>query len=1297
MKSNNNKKEYLGITIDYSKDSNVTEFAYETLRDRYFIEGETSYQEALARCITAFDGGDKELAQRLYDAASNFWWVPSTPVLSNGGTKRGLPISCFLNYVDDSLEGFNNHFNENTWLASKGGGIGGCWSSLRSNGVPTSKGSRSSGSIPFMKCIDSQMLAVSQGTCYIEGTEVLTSKGWKDFRNVTYDDKVAQVTDGREIEFVAPLDIIKEYVEEDLVNFSLKDKSLDLTVTKNHSMVISRRKQKNNEKYLSRELEKVRAEDLNLHRDNYIHTTASTSFNSTQTVLSPFERLLVAYQADGRNYSKRDIDKKWKVHFRFKKERKVERLKAILKECGLSYKITTGSEGVFNFHIETSTLEKHFKEWVDLSNVSKEWCVDFIEEVKFWDGHQHLGERGIKYSNTSKEDADIVHSIACLAGRRSKYREIVRTGNRSNIYEVYIRNNYIPINGEKIKKTIVSYSGYVYCTEVPSGMLLVRYKGTTAVCGNTRRGAYAAYQNIDHPEIEEFLLMRRPTGGDPNRKCLNLHHGINITNKFMEAVDRGEPWDLIDPKSKQVVKTVDARKLWEDILIMRVETGEPFVHWIDTTNQAVPEYHKKLGRWVKQSNLCCVTGDQRVYTANLGLVKVKDLAAFGNKLELIGYDPRHSKVVSNASPMYLRSDLEDVYEIRTKEGYIHKVTKEHKVWIKDRGWVETRDLVPGDELQLQPNECNFGSYHLPELAFIAGVHTGDGNTYKSTHLHVFKSKTYHLCSTLERYVEKVIQDNLYDKRSRGHLSPKFGKEYRGSRRLSSKLLFDILEDYKYTKNKVPEFVFSGTRETVARYLEGLYVTDGNLRWDRNKIAVSLTNSNEEFLREIQLLWINLGVKSSIYKSHNGGISEVNFKDRGRVTINQKPCYRLNITSREGCRIADSIVNLSLHREGDTRDKFVETLELPLSSFSKEQNFTATVTEVIKVGQEPVYCPKVYSDNHSWIANGFVTHNSEIVLPTDKDHTAVCCLSSVNLEHFKEWSKTTLVQDLIVFLDNVLQYFIDNAPDTMEKAIRSAKRERSLGLGAMGFHSFLQANMIPMESAMAESWNRKMFKHIREEAEKSTERLGLTKGNCPDYEEYYQSSLYPPRRNAYLMAIAPNASSAIMSNSSPSVEPMSANVYTHKTDSGSFQVVNKFLLALLESRVTGGELKDVLKSIVEHEGSVQHLDILSDEEKEVFKTAFEIDQNWLVHHASVRQQFIDQAQSINLFFTADVNKSILHKVHWSAWKKGLKTLYYCRSKAISRADTLNKAVERTKIDEVPEENSGNYEECLSCSG
>jgi ribonucleoside-diphosphate reductase alpha chain len=624
------QKPYLGIEINYEKEKNLDKFSLDTLRDRYFWEEETHAQEAFARAsvfAATFKGvTDYEMAQRLYNYSSDCWFMFSTPILSNGGTTRGLPISCFLNYVPDSRDGLSSHYDENIWLASSGGGIGGYWGDIRSNGISTSSGSRSTGSIPFIHVVDSQMLAFNQGI--------------------------------------------------------------------------------------------------------------------------------------------------------------------------------------------------------------------------------------------------------------------------------------------------------------------------------TRRGSYAAYMDISHPEIEEFINMRKESGGDINRKCLNLHNGINITNDFLKAVRDDADWRLIDPKTNEAVKTINARELWWQIIYARAETGEPYMINIDNCNDALPQGQKDLGLEIKQSNLC----------------------------------------------------------------------------------------------------------------------------------------------------------------------------------------------------------------------------------------------------------------------------------------------------------------------------------------------------------------------------------SEITLPTNEERTAVCCLSSVNLEHYDEWSKDDyFIKDLITMLDNVLQHFIENAIDTSQlgeynanykrfkgyvkdgkegftKAAYSAYRERSLGLGAMGFHAYLQSNGIPFEGIQATGFNYQAFKHIKSKATKASQELADIRGEAPDVSG-------SGMRNAHLLAVAPNASSSIIcAGTSPSVEPYRANVFTHKTLSGSYQVKNKYLEKVLKSKgLKGEELENLWKDIAGNNGSVQHLSVLDDTEKELFKTANEINQIWIIEHAHKRQEFLCQSQSINLFFVLpkateeqnahDEYMQYVNDVHWYGMHK-LKSLYYFRSDAARAAENVNIKVPRIKLDEV---------DCIACEG
>ena len=332
--------------------------------------------------------------------------------------------------------------------------------------------------------------------------------------------------------------------------------------------------------------------------------------------------------------------------------------------------------------------------------------------------------------------------------------------------------------------------------------------------------------------------------------------------------------------------------------------------------------------------------------------------------------------------------------------------------------------------------------------------------------------------------------------------------------------------------------------------------------------------------------------------------------------------------------------------------------------------------------------------HTMKAKGLKIHGSnlcnEIHLPTSDDRTAVCCLSSLNLEKFDEWKETTLVRDLIRFLDNVLQFFIDNAGDEISRARYSATQERSLGLGAMGWHSLLHQKRIPFDSWEARELNHKVFKHIKQEAVKESNTLGFERGEAPDMQG-------TGRRNAHLLAIAPNANSSIIVSTSPSIEPSKANAYTHRTRAGSHLVKNKYLEQELNK--VKKNTQDVWSSIITNGGSVQHLDFLSQEIKDVFKTAIELDQMVLVEQAADRQEYLCQGQSLNLFFPAGAEKKELHRTHFAAWKLGTKGLYYLRTETSQRAENVSKKVVRDALKDFESQTmeSQSQDECVACQG
>jgi len=413
--------------------------------------------------------------------------------------------------------------------------------------------------------------------------------------------------------------------------------------------------------------------------------------------------------------------------------------------------------------------------------------------------------------------------------------------------------------------------------------------------------------------------------------------------------------------------------------------------------------------------------------------------------------------------------------------------------------------------------------------------------------------------------------------------------------------------------------------------------------------------------------------------HPDIIEFINFKLPTGGDANRK-CFNLfnavNVTDNFMKRLeADEVIELTDPHTGLVRDKirarklWERVLEARFRTGSPYINFIDTANKDLPESLKKLGL-KIHGSN---LCN-------EIHLPTNEKRTAVCCLSSVNLEKFDEWRTTPMIRDLIRFLDNVLQVFIDNAPKEIIKAKISALRERSLGLGAMGFHGYLQKYNTPFESPVAKSLNNRIFKHIKDEALLETKLLATERGSPGDL---YGTGL----RNAHLLAIAPNANSSIICGCTASIEPIKSNAYVHRTRAGSHLIKNKYLSNVLDKYNMNNDV--IWKSIINHEGSVQHLDNLSDFEKDIYKTAFELNQEWVIEHASDRQKYICQGQSVNLFFPAGSDKSYVNSVHIRAWKSGLKGLYYLRTSSGNQAEKVGTQVKRQALKDA--------EECISCHG
>lgn len=414
--------------------------------------------------------------------------------------------------------------------------------------------------------------------------------------------------------------------------------------------------------------------------------------------------------------------------------------------------------------------------------------------------------------------------------------------------------------------------------------------------------------------------------------------------------------------------------------------------------------------------------------------------------------------------------------------------------------------------------------------------------------------------------------------------------------------------------------------------------------------------------------------------------------------------------------------LNLHHGINISDKFMQIIERSMIDDSTDDSWelidpsSNEVREVVSAKElwqkilelrmqtgEPYLHFIDTSNKHlpQWLKDkGLKVHQSnlcsEIILPTNEQRTAVCCLSSLNLEYYDEWKDhPTFLRDVAEMLDNVLQYFIDNAPDTIARAKYSAERERSIGIGALGWHALLQRKNLPWESSLAVGLNKQIFKNVREKLDIANKELGLERGEAPD-------AIGTGLRFSHMLAIAPNASSSIlMGNTSPSIEPYRANAYRQDTLSGSSLNKNRYLDKVIKTeseKHSENWYNDTWSSIIAHDGSVQHLDWMDDWTKDVFKTSMEIDQRWVIQHSADRQEYIDQAQSLNVFFRPDSHIKYIHAVHFMAWKLGLKTMYYCRSDKIAKADKVSKRIEREVIKEINLSSmTGDADVCLACEG
>ena len=836
--------------------------------------------------------------------------------------------------------------------------------------------------------------------------------------------------------------------------------------------------------------------------------------------------------------------------------------------------------------------------------------------------------------------------------------------------------------------------------------------------GGKRKGAVCCYLETWHLDIEEFLELRKNTGDD-RRRTHDMNTANWIPDLFMKRVMEGGEWTLFSPSDVpdlhdkfgkafedaytvyekkaargelKLHKKIPAQSLWRRMLTMLFETGHPWITFKDAANIRSPQQHVGV---VHSSNLCCIAADQRVVT-DRGLMTIGELYALGGKNKVVGLEGVH-----DASEMLLPRPDAPMVRIETEEGYSHKVTPDHKVWVKDRGWVEAQDLVPGDKLLTQQMEGLWGPDHMPDLSHLMGLIAGDGTFGKHNVFIDVWEQDFDLLEETQETVHMLMEGNTVLRTTSVNtpvfrLDPKTGKA-----RLASAPLRRLLEEHGFTaqnKTRVPRLVWEGDRETASAYLRGLYQADGNVVSSDEVTTLALASVDRKFIEELQVLWANFGVKSSINQMRGHEQHDMPDGKGGKKAYWSQPLYRLLITSIRGCRIAEEITGLGKSRKSDAARRFLENLKKD----GYEQKLHATFTVLTPLPNEDAYCLTVDSDTHAWTVNGLITKNTEITLNTNSEEIAVCNLGSVNLlAHMKGGKldhaklKRTITTAMRM-LDNV----IDINYYAVRKAHDSNKRHRPVGLGIMGFQDSLHELRIAYASDAAMEFADRSMEAVCYYSYWASTELAKERGRYSSFPgSLWDNGILPHdslklllderggyvevdmsesmdwkalrerikahgMRNSNCVAIAPTATISNIIGVSASIEPNYQNLFVKSNLSGEFTVVNEYLVRDLKKL---GMWDTVMVNDLKHfDGSIGKVDRVPQEVRSLYATAFEVDARWLVEAGARRQKWIDQAQSLNIYMAGASGKK-LDETYKLAWLRGLKTTYYLRTLAATTAE------------------------------
>jgi len=833
-------------------------------------------------------------------------------------------------------------------------------------------------------------------------------------------------------------------------------------------------------------------------------------------------------------------------------------------------------------------------------------------------------ERGLPISCFGSYISDTMEDIL---GKLSEVGMMTKAGGGTSAYFGALRGRGATINsgGES--------TGSVHFMELYDKLMNVVSQG------NVRRGSFAAYLPIDHPDIEEFLTIR-----DSGHSIQEMSIGVCVSDEFMKKMLDGDK---------------DARKIWGKVIKKRFETGYPYIFFSDNANNFAPQVYKDKGMTISHSNLC-VTGDQRV-VSNHGLLTAKELYEIGGDLKLFD----NTKIV-NSSPMRLVEKDADVYKIILENGMSHSITSYHKIVVRDKTSqkqdsfgeilvknVACEDIKIGDSVAIQTDKGLFGSKNMLKEAFLLGLYQADGTQHKDYIMLDIWENDFDLLEEIQLchdYICDKYNTQISKFNNRIYKKPEFvdckvRENSDAKKRLTSKALKKALN---FEKGYVPDWIFESDEETQWQYIRGLFYADGTAfksKTSGEPIQISLVSIDKDFLQEIQLILANLGMQCSIRILRESGQSLLPDGNGGNKLFNTKDCFRLIIGNKNDALIFND------------KTQFLDRKNIKIDDREYRDNTKKfyKVSSIEYIGKEDVYCCTVDSEEHHWICNGFITHNcSEIMLPNSKDESFVCDLSSMNLLHYDDWKRTDAVQTLIYFLDAVMTEFIYKTENTkfMDAPRNFAINHRALGLGVLGWHSLLQEKMIPFESMDANVLNNAIWKNIRAKADEATTELAELLGEPPLLKGYN-------RRNTTTLAIAPTTSSSfILGQVSPSIEPLNSNYFVKDLAKGKFTYRNPHLEKLLEEKEKNDD--ETWNSILIKGGSVQHLNFLSENERNVFKTFGEISQKEIIIQAATRQKHIDQGQSLNIMIPPNTKPKDVNSLMILAWENGIKALYYQRS-------------------------------------